>query len=412
MAWRFHEHILRGELDNTVRGRVTGRLWLAGVDEPLVLDLAGDCAPDLAGCLLTFENPAPLPLPCAPPAREQRGVAGVITAARKVRVFDVPVEEAFTMLATGGQPPERLANALCFAWFNPRAGGFEFVTTTFRLTVSEPAWRSTAAEVAEYARQFAEGDTPYLRAWRDDDASGVAWDEFRNEQLLRESDVLSERHLRLWDRHGDHPQREKIIAYEMGWHSHEEALASAREPDGSEDEPAPAFHPETGDSAEDNDWLEEEESPDPQREGIDWVRCEDGEITHPIAARARALFDALDADLADEGTPLGSTDDRCADDRCADDRCAEAIVQAMTLYVKLSAHLSFIARGDDHTDPGQLIAWLKRDLALHGQTLTALEALTDHPRLPAARLAAHRAELFAIREALLAVIAELRDSSD
>ena len=57
MSWRFHEHILRGELDNRSRGRVTGRIWLAGVEEPLALDLAGDCAPDLAGCVLTFKNP-------------------------------------------------------------------------------------------------------------------------------------------------------------------------------------------------------------------------------------------------------------------------------------------------------------------------------------------------------------------
>ncbi|MEO8353737.1 MAG: hypothetical protein ABI680_18570, partial [Chthoniobacteraceae bacterium] len=82
MSWRCHEYLLRGELDNRTRGRVTGRLWLAGVEAPLVLELVGDCAPDLAGCLLTFENPAPLPLPCAPPGREQRGVAGEITAAR------------------------------------------------------------------------------------------------------------------------------------------------------------------------------------------------------------------------------------------------------------------------------------------------------------------------------------------
>ena len=59
MAWRIHEHILRGELDNRTRGRVVGKVWLAGVAEPLVLELAGDCHPDLAGCVLTFENPAP-----------------------------------------------------------------------------------------------------------------------------------------------------------------------------------------------------------------------------------------------------------------------------------------------------------------------------------------------------------------
>jgi hypothetical protein len=397
MAWRIHEHILRGELDNRTRGRVTGRLWLAGVD--------GDCAPDIAGRTLTFENPAPLPLPCAPPSREQRGVAGEITAARKVRVFDVPVAEAFATLAVGGQPPERLAAALHIEWFNPRAGGFEFVTAS-RLTVSEAAWRYTAEEAAEYARRLAAEDTPLHRAWRADDSSGVEWDEFRNEQLLRESDVLNERHMRLWERYGDHPQHEQIIAYEMGWDSHAEAIAAARESAAAPDESAPAFDADAvpaNDTALPADWTDHDEPPpDSHREGLDWVRREDGQITHPIAARARAFLDALEADLADEGTPLSS----------ADDRCAEAIAQAMTLYVKLSAHLAFIARGDRHTDAGLLIAWLKRDLTLHGQTLAALADLTDHPKLPAARLAHHRADLFALREALLTVLAQLRDASD
>ena len=49
MAWRFDEHILRGEIDNRTRGRVTGRLWLSGVAQPLILDLRGDCHPDLRG---------------------------------------------------------------------------------------------------------------------------------------------------------------------------------------------------------------------------------------------------------------------------------------------------------------------------------------------------------------------------
>ena len=83
MAWRLHEHILRGKIDNRTRGRVTGEIWLAGIDEPLVLELAGDCAPDLAGCELSFENPDPVPMTTKPPAPQQRGPAGDITAARE-----------------------------------------------------------------------------------------------------------------------------------------------------------------------------------------------------------------------------------------------------------------------------------------------------------------------------------------
>src|SRR5207249_430064 len=62
MAWRLHEHVLRGKIDNRTRGRVKGEIWLAGIDQSLVLDLTGDGAPDLAGCELSFENPKPIPM--------------------------------------------------------------------------------------------------------------------------------------------------------------------------------------------------------------------------------------------------------------------------------------------------------------------------------------------------------------
>ena len=101
MAWRLHEHIVRGEIDNRCRGRVAGRVWLAGVEEPLVLDLLGDCHPDLAGCSLRFENPQPVPMTTKPPASHQHGTAGDMTAARKTRVYDIPFEEAYAMIKAG-----------------------------------------------------------------------------------------------------------------------------------------------------------------------------------------------------------------------------------------------------------------------------------------------------------------------
>jgi len=75
MAWRLHEHVLRGRIDNRAHGHVTGEIWLAGIDQPLVLELKGDCAPDIAGCELSFENPSPLPMTTKPPALQQRGPA-------------------------------------------------------------------------------------------------------------------------------------------------------------------------------------------------------------------------------------------------------------------------------------------------------------------------------------------------
>src|SRR5689334_20116788 len=103
MAWRIHDTVVRGELDNRRKGVVRGKVWLEGRAEPLVLDLKGNPHPDLAGCLLKFRNPLK---PSAHPAIDslhalQQGVAGDVTASRKVRVYDVAVEDAYDMEERG-----------------------------------------------------------------------------------------------------------------------------------------------------------------------------------------------------------------------------------------------------------------------------------------------------------------------
>ena len=142
MAWRFHEHILRGELDNRTRGCVTGRIWLAGVAEPLVLELRGDCAPDLAGCVLTFENPKAAPMTKEPPSAMQRGWVGDITASQKVKVPDVPIEEFVRMK----DAPWHWANALYLEWYSENNGRVVVQTADFSLHISEPAWTMTEEE--------------------------------------------------------------------------------------------------------------------------------------------------------------------------------------------------------------------------------------------------------------------------
>ena len=147
MAWRFHEHILRGELENTVRGRVTGRIWLAGIAGPLTLDLRGDCAPDLAGCTLAFENPNAVPIgQDAVPNLEQRGWVGDITASQKLKVHDVPMEEVMRLYKLGEPAPWHWANALYLEWFSERNGRVVIQTGEFQMTLSAPAWTLTPDE--------------------------------------------------------------------------------------------------------------------------------------------------------------------------------------------------------------------------------------------------------------------------
>ncbi|EDY17247.1 hypothetical protein CfE428DRAFT_5265 [Chthoniobacter flavus Ellin428] len=400
MAWRIHDHILRGEIDNRTRCRVTGRIWLAGLDEPLTLDLEGDCHPDLAGCLLEFENPTPIPLKTRPPALRQYGTAGEITAARKVRVFDVPVAEAYVMAKRGEQPPEHMANCLYVEWFSERSGAVVIESTDYRLKISAPVWRFTAEEIAERKRQAEEGDS-FTNAV-DADGTAEKWDEFRCEQLLRESDMTGEKYRRLLEKYADHPDSERIIAREMGWTSLEEMLAEEEAESGEEGEENQASEDDEEGEEDELDEFEEveEEPPDPEREGIDWVHDEDERVIHPVAKHARDVMRALLDELKEDDENL----------RESDDALGAFSSQFMILSVKLCSALGFIARGDRYMDPCMIIAWLKRALEIHNEVLTAADAITDYSKFPVARLAYYRQELFRIREEVLAIIGQLRRS--
>src|SRR4030095_4915859 len=296
MAWRLQEHVLRGTIDNRTRGRVTGEVWLDGLDQAVVLGLTRDCAPDLAGGELSFENPGPIPMATKPPAPQQRGPAGDITAARKVRVFDVPIEEALAISRRGETPAEHMPNWVYLEWFSERSGRVVIESADYRLQISEPAWRYTKEEIAERDRRIAKEETPFAIAITQDGET-QEWDEVRYEQFLRESDALTEKYGRLLEKYADHPDSERIIAREMGWSWLEEALDRQDEEDNEQEEQAKDLETMINEEKEDEseNHIEDHElpPPDPMREGIDWVRDERGHILHPIEKRAHDTLHAL-----------------------------------------------------------------------------------------------------------------------
>jgi hypothetical protein len=398
MAWRLHEHILWGKIDNRARGCVTGEIWLAGIDQPLVLELTGDCAPDVAGCELSFENPNPIPMSTKPPAPQQRGPVGDITAARKVRVFDVPIEDALAMCRRGETPPDHTANSLYLEWFSERSGRVVIESADYRLQISEPAWRYTREEIAERERHIAEDETPFASAIIQDGETGE-WDEVRYEQFLRESDALTERYGRLLEKYKDHPDSERIIAREMGWRWLEEALdwQEQKREQGQEQEK----ESEDLKANVDEDEFEENDElppPDPMREGIDWVRDDRGHISHPIQKRAHDALHALLEELKAAGHFPGDRDEQLAD----------FVSGFMTLSAKLAGALGGIARSDDFSDAAMVIAWLKRVLEILNKTIAAADAVSEKPFLPAERFTYYRNELFAIREEILELMTQLR----
>src|SRR6266436_636108 len=120
MAFRIHDSVVRGEIDNRAIGIVAGKIWIEGRVDPVVLELKGNAWPDLAGCLLTFNNPQKRVLDTQLDSLHavQSGSIGDLTASRKVRVFDVPLEEALDMLHQQKKPPEHMANSLYLEWFS------------------------------------------------------------------------------------------------------------------------------------------------------------------------------------------------------------------------------------------------------------------------------------------------------
>ena len=94
MAWRIDEFLVRGEIDNRVRGRVVGRLWFAGRAGAVELELDGNAWRDVAGRRLVFVNPQSKPGISEGLRGKQTGVVGDITASREVKVPEIPLRPA------------------------------------------------------------------------------------------------------------------------------------------------------------------------------------------------------------------------------------------------------------------------------------------------------------------------------
>ncbi len=150
MAYRIDEHVLRGEIDNRTRDVVLATLWLVGRVEPLTLRLRGNAWRDLAGRRLTFTNPSPTPLPDNFPnsfAGALEGSCGDITASRKVKIPDLPIDEFIAARKLGLPAPWHWANSLYFEFYGDSHGRVVIESADYQLTLDpESAWDMSEAE--------------------------------------------------------------------------------------------------------------------------------------------------------------------------------------------------------------------------------------------------------------------------
>jgi hypothetical protein len=146
MALRLSTEILHGELDNRHPGRTTGILHIVGHKEPLTLDLVGNPWRDLAGHRAVFKNPSPGSAHEAASklVHQQTGRVGDITASRKVKVLDCPLEEVPALHRENRPIPHHWANSLYLEWFSDTNGRIVAEATGFEISIDpESAWTMT-----------------------------------------------------------------------------------------------------------------------------------------------------------------------------------------------------------------------------------------------------------------------------
>ena len=397
MAFRIHDSVVRGEIDNRVKGIVRGKIWFEGRAKPVVLELKGDAWPDLAGCLLAFTNPLKrIPhqhLESLNPT--QTGLIGDLTASRKVRVMEIPMPEAYLMKKRGEHVPEHMANCLYLEWFSEQNGRVVIESTDYELKISAPEWRMTPAEDEQRAKDAANGMNWFMQKLteaieqqqRGQKHPEAEWDEHDYEKLLKEFDACTDKYMELLEKYSDSDEAEEKIAKAMGW-------LKEQTPEEAEEE---SRRIEEMNRACEEALNEPPPEPAPHREGIDWVRDKHGHIHHPLQHRC-----------FESSVKFSKQVEKIGLKKSGDEDLQQFIFEFQTTGAKLAGALNGIAQDRGSADPAFTVACLKRALDHLHKSQAGLEAVAPKKILPAKLLAEARKELFEIREAILKLMDEFR----
>lgn len=203
----------------------------------------------------------------------------------------------------------------------------------------------------------------------EDDFPGDVWDEYQWERFLQEQDRNTEKYFHLLEKFANHPDRDELIAREMGWESCEDD-------DGIEEIADLMCAQETGNSEEDSG-----------EEG-EFERFTSSPIYRDTLKLHRWLNTWIDSDERLKDHP-------------------EAIrfaTQSAICGAKLAAALC----GDDSTELGMTIAYLKRALKASNEALDSTAKLVDAGLIDRRRAAVARRYVFKIRNRVVDYMSEYR----
>ena len=203
----------------------------------------------------------------------------------------------------------------------------------------------------------------------DNDFSGDVWDEYQWERFLQEQDRNTEKYFGLLEKFVDHPERDELIAREMGW-----------------------------DSCSDDSEIEEfadlmcgqemEECGDDEPDEGEFDKFTKSPIYEDTLRLHRWINNWIDSDERLRDHP-------------------EAIRFA-TRSAVCGAKLAAALCGDEITELGMTIAYLKRALNASNDALDAAAKLVDAGLLDRRRAAVARRHVFKIRNRVVDFMSEFR----
>ena len=233
------------------------------------------------------------------------------------------------------------------------------------------------------------------------------WDEYDWERFLQQQDRKTEKYMELLEKYLDDPNRDQIIAKEMGWHhlldengkdwgANLDNLFGQREgaPKGAEkeeddlddEEDEDEEEDDLDDEDEDEDDLDDEDELDEEDEEDE--KAENRYDRHPLYQAASALSVYIDQ-VFDEQDPAAQH---------------PAVVRLTTSATLANVKLAAALSDDDVDELGMSIAYLKRALkaitnALDAATQCEQERLVDEPL-------AHelRGRVFQVRDGIISLM--------
>jgi hypothetical protein len=202
------------------------------------------------------------------------------------------------------------------------------------------------------------------------------WDEYQWERFLQQQDRKTEQYFQLFEKYQDHPERDEIIAREMGWN-----------------------HSDDDDDEEDSDWLEaitsegeemesEDEDSDDEEDDAEFDELQHSEVYMQSMELNRRVFTMVEERDTLKDHPVA--------------------VELATRVAICGAKLAAALCGDDLSEVGMTIAYLKRSVKAANDALGAASRLRQADLITDEDLGSVNELLFPIRECIVDMMGEFR----